>query len=81
MLSCEILYLVILKPCSQWLLGCTGVHTINEKKFNIFANGPAMIEVNRLSGEVRTMKTNTFDDKVYLKRDLTDKELDYFGMR
>ena len=64
--------------------------TINEKKFNIFANGPAMMQLNKLSEVVKTLKENTFDEKGNLKRELTDKELnykreptdlDYFGVR
>jgi hypothetical protein len=43
--------------------------TINEKKFGIFANGPAMLEVNRLREDVRALKENNFDDRGRLKQE------------
>lgn len=43
--------------------------TINEKKFNIFANGPAMLEVNRLREDITALKENNFDDRGRLKPD------------
>ena len=41
--------------------------TINEKKFNIFANGPAMMEFNRLREVVQQLKEDALKDKGRLK--------------
>jgi hypothetical protein len=38
--------------------------TINEKKFGIFTNGPAMMEVNRLSEEAKRLHDNTLMIKI-----------------
>jgi transcriptional regulator len=52
----------------------------NESKFNMYTNGPAFMELHRLQGEVHRLKDNTFDEKGNLKRELTDNELDDFGI-
>jgi hypothetical protein len=36
--------------------------SINEKKFNILMNGPAILEVDRLSEKVKTLRDNIIND-------------------